>query len=255
MEQNPLCIAFASQKGGVGKSTLTVLAASWLHYLHGIRVAVVDCDYPQHSIAEMRKRDLKMALEDDYYKALAYGQFTRLGKKAYPVVESSTEKAIDDAERITGEAAFDIVFFDLPGTVNDPSVIRALSNMDYIIAPISADRIVLESTLRYMTVINDVIRKTGVSNIKDTYLVWNMVDGREKSELYGVYEQVIAELGLKVLKTFIPNSVRFRKEQSVGYKALFRSTLFPADRSLLRGSHIDALTDEILTLLNLRDNG
>ena len=42
MEQNPLCIAFASQKGGVGKSTLTVLAASWLHYLHGIRVAVVD---------------------------------------------------------------------------------------------------------------------------------------------------------------------------------------------------------------------
>ena len=30
MEQNPLCIAFASQKGGVGKSTLTVLAASWL---------------------------------------------------------------------------------------------------------------------------------------------------------------------------------------------------------------------------------
>ena len=36
MEQNPLCIAFASQKGGVGKSTLTVLAASWLHYLHGL---------------------------------------------------------------------------------------------------------------------------------------------------------------------------------------------------------------------------
>gem|GEM_PF-5710481 len=46
MEQNPLCIAFASQKGGVGKSTLTVLAASWLHYLHGIRVAVVDLRLP-----------------------------------------------------------------------------------------------------------------------------------------------------------------------------------------------------------------
>lgn len=82
--------------------------------------------------------------------------------------------------------------------------------MDYIIAPISADRVVLESTLRYMTVVNDVIRKTGVSNIKGTYLVWNMVDGREKSELYEVYEQVIAELGLQVLKTFIPDSKRFR---------------------------------------------
>ena len=56
MQQEPLCIAFASQKGGVGKSTLTVLAASWLHYLHGIRVAVVDCDYPQHSILKLNLR-------------------------------------------------------------------------------------------------------------------------------------------------------------------------------------------------------
>ena len=126
-------------------------------------------------------------------------------------------------------------------------MIRALSNMDYIIAPISADRVVLESTLRYMTVVNDVIRKTGVSNIKGTYLVWNMVDGREKSELYEVYEQVIAELGLHVLKTFIPDSKRFRRELSAGHRPLFRSTLFPADRSLLRGSNIEALTDEVLT--------
>ena len=33
----------------------------------------------------------------------------------------------------------------------------------------------LESTLRYMTVVNDVIRKTGVSNIKGTYLVWQEI--------------------------------------------------------------------------------
>lgn len=83
--------------------------------------------------------------------------------------------------------------------------------MDYIIAPISADRVVLESTLRYMTVVNDVIPpKRGFRTSKEAYLVWNMVDGREKSELYEVYEQVIAELGLQVLKTFIPDSKRFR---------------------------------------------
>ena len=225
MEKEPVYLAFSTQKGGAGKTTLTVLFASYLHYVKGYDVAVVDCDYPQHSIAGMRQRDLKLALEDNHYKALAYEQFTRLGKKAYPVVESSTERAIDDAERITGQAAFDLVFFDL------------------------------ESTLRYMTVVNDVIRKTGVSNIKGTYLVWNMVDGREKSELYEVYEQVIAELGLHVLKTFIPDSKRFRRELSAGHRPLFRSTLFPADRSLLRGSNIEALTDEVLTLLNLRDNG
>ena len=255
MKKEPIYMAFSTQKGGAGKTTLTVLVASYLHYVKGYDVAVIDCDYPQHSIADMRKRDLKLAMEDEHYKYLAYEQFTRLNKKAYPVIESSTEKAIDDADRITGQAEFDFVFFDLPGTVNNPSVIKAISNMDYIIAPISADRVVLESTLRYMMVINDVIRKTGVSTIKGAYMVWNMVDGREKSELYGVYEQVIDELDLKVLKTFIPNSLRFRREQSLIRKPVFRSTLFPVDRTMLKGSNIEVLTDEILLLTKPDNNG
>lgn len=56
-EKTPLYVAFSTQKGGVGKTTFTVLAASYLYYLKGYDVAVVDCDYPQHSIAGMRKRD------------------------------------------------------------------------------------------------------------------------------------------------------------------------------------------------------
>ncbi len=223
--------------------------------MKGYNVAVIDCDYPQHSIADMRKRDIKLALENEHYKGMAYEQFTRLKKKAYPVIESSTEKAIADADRITGQADFDFVFFDLPGTVNNPSVIKALSNMDYIIAPISADRVVLESTLRYMVVITDMVKKTGVTTIKDMFLVWNMVDGREKSELYEVYEQVIADLGFNLMKTFLPDSKRFRRELSTSYKALFRSTLFPVDRSLLKGSNIEELTDEIISLVTTPDNG
>ena len=77
MEQNPLCIAFASQKGGVGKSTLTVLAASWLHYLHGIRVAVVDCDYPQHSILKLSNRDKAVVQSSAIYRS----EERRVGKE------------------------------------------------------------------------------------------------------------------------------------------------------------------------------
>ena len=68
-------------KGGVGKTTFTVLAASYLYYLKGYDVAVVDCDYPQHSIAGMRKRDAEQVGADEDYKRMAYEQFTRLGKK------------------------------------------------------------------------------------------------------------------------------------------------------------------------------
>ena len=35
-EKTPLYVAFSTQKGGVGKTTFTVLAASYLYYLKGM---------------------------------------------------------------------------------------------------------------------------------------------------------------------------------------------------------------------------
>jgi len=249
MEKKTLNVAFSTQKGGAGKTTLTVLVASYLHYVKGYNIAVVDCDFPQHSISEMRERDLKMAMDDDHYKLMAYEQFTALGKKAYPVIESSPENAIEDAKEMIEDLKPDFVFFDLPGTINNSAVIRTLCFMDYIIAPISADRVVLESTLQYTITVNDSLITTGKGKIKEIHLLWNLVDGREKTELYEVYEEVIDKLGFSLLNTFLPDSKRFRKEQSISHKALFRSTLFPADKALVKGSNIDMLIDELLGIL------
>ena len=88
----PIYVAFSTQKGGAGKTTLTVLTASYLHYVKGYNVAVVDCDFPQYSIKDMRERDMTSATGDDHYKAMAYEQFKRLQKKAYPVISSRPEE-------------------------------------------------------------------------------------------------------------------------------------------------------------------
>lgn len=249
MKSEPKYVAFSTQKGGAGKTTLTVLVASYLHYVKGYNVAVIDCDYPQHSVSGMRERDLKMATDDEYYKGMAYEQFTRLDKKAYPVIESSPEEALADADHIIKQRDFDFIFFDLPGTVNMKGVLKTLVNVDYIIAPISADRVVMESTLEYLISLREQVAAVGKTHIKEIRLLWNMVDGREKSELYDVYDGVIKELGFTTLQTFVPDSKRFRKEQNISHKALFRSTLFPADKTLVKGSNIDALVDELLELL------
>ena len=45
MNLTPASIAVCNQKGGVGKSTFTVLLASYLHYTLRHNVLVVDCDY------------------------------------------------------------------------------------------------------------------------------------------------------------------------------------------------------------------
>jgi cellulose biosynthesis protein BcsQ len=249
MKTNPVYVAFATQKGGAGKTTLTVLVTSYLHYVKGYNVAVIDCDFPQHSIVGMRERDLSLATEDEHYKGMAYEQFTRLDKKAYPVIGSSPEEALADADYLVPQGDFDFIFFDLPGTVNNKGVLETLLNMDYIVAPIAADRVIMESTLDYLVALREQIEVVGKTHIKGIHLLWNMVDGREKSELYEVYEAVIKELGFTTLQTFVPDSKRFRKEQNISHKALFRSTLFPADRSLVKGSNVDTLVEELLEIL------
>lgn len=248
MEKKPIYLAFATQKGGAGKTTLTVLVASYLHYVKGYDVAVIDCDYPQYTLAMMRNRDLKMALEDEYFKGLAYEQYTRLGKQAYPVIESNTKEAIADAEYLIPQGDFDYILFDLPGTINDADMLYTTSSMDYIIAPITADRFVLESTLDYILIVKDHLMKLPESKIKALRVVWNMVDGREKTDLYDVYGEALRNLGFTMLKSYLPDTKRFRKEQTADRNSVFRSTLFPPDRALIRGSNIDKLTDELIAL-------
>ena len=99
MKKEPLLIAFASQKGGVGKSAFTVLVASILHYQKGLKVGVVDCDSPQHSISRMRDRDIESVQESDFLKVALYRQHEQIRKRSYPVIKSNPEKAIEDLYR------------------------------------------------------------------------------------------------------------------------------------------------------------
>jgi cellulose biosynthesis protein BcsQ len=248
-KKETLFVAFSTQKGGAGKTTLTVLAASWLHYVKGYSVAVVDCDYPQFSIADMRKRDVEQVMNDSHYKRMAHTQFTQIGKDAYPVEECSAPDAVATAEQLQKENGLDFVFFDLPGTMNAAGVIKTLACMDYIFVPVSADRVVLESTLQFATAIHDSLITTGKTSIKGLFLVWNMVDGRERTELYHAYDEAIAELGLQTVRTVIPDSKRFRREMTGEHKPVFRSTLFPVDKTLLKGSNIRELVNELLEIL------
>lgn len=251
--KEPLFVAFSTQKGGAGKTTLTVLMASYLHYIKGYNVAVVDCDFPQYSIKDMRERDLRRVEQNELYASQAYDLFQKLGKRAYQIVESRPEEAVSRANSlITETSELDLILFDLPGTINNPAVIDTISAMDYIFCPIAADRVVLESSMQYVTMVNDQLMSTGKANIKGLYMLWNLVDKREKTELYTLFESLAEEMGLSILKTTLPDSKRFRREAvESGAKALFRSTIFPPDRSLVKGSNLKELSCEILSIMGV----
>lgn len=253
MRKEPIYVAFSTQKGGVGKSAFTVLAASYLHYTKNFNVAIVDCDYPQHSINALREREKNQVNTDEFYRQLVMNHFSALRKKSYPIICSKAEDAIAVAREFIANDSqeYDVLFFDLPGTVNTKGVIETLSSVDYIFAPIIADRFVLESSLTFASKLNEAIVMNQSNRLKGIHLFWNLVDNREKTDLYSIYEEGINSLGLSVLKTTIPDSKRFRKEMSLDRRMPFRSSFLPADKRSLRGSNIKELIDEICAIIKL----
>lgn len=254
MNNKPLFVALASPKGGVGKSTLTILVASYLHYRKGYNVGIVDCDSPQHSVEELRRLETKRVTEDAFFNRMAYLQFEQTDKRAYPIECCQSEEAIACAERMIHEyeQPFDIIFFDMPGTVNKTSIIVALSAMDYIFFPISAEVLVLNSTIAFAQVFGEFV-STGQTRVRKLLMLWNWVDSREKTDLYSEYDNLIRSMGLSILTTTLPDTKKFRKEISDRNKAVFRSTLFPADLQLEKSTRLDVLIDEILTVIHPKD--
>ncbi len=60
----------------MGKSTVTAVLASYFNYVRGLKVAVVDCDYPQFSLEKLRGRDLKNLEKSEYHQRLFCRQMT-----------------------------------------------------------------------------------------------------------------------------------------------------------------------------------
>lgn len=252
-QNQTIFVSFASQKGGVGKSTFTSLMASALHYRNGLNVAVIDCDFPQYSLAQMRERDLRTVMQNENFKHLAHRQFTSLGRKAYPVLKEKPDSALEMAYHLIAstDEKPDIVFFDLPGTVNTAGIIKVLAGMHYVFIPITADRLVMESALVFTQLLTDVLMPQQDVSLKEVYLFWNQVDARERSPLYENYGKLIQELNINLMKASIASSVRFRKEAETDARAVFRSTLLPADKNLMQGCNLDAFLEEFLKILKL----
>jgi chromosome partitioning protein len=133
-------ISFANQKGGVGKSTATLLAATALSQPpFSYNVAVVDID-PQHSISKRRSYDL-----DGYEAALTY--------------DVLTYNFATFAEKVTTlDKRYQIVFLDVPGKLDagagrDSEAIQALQYIDLVIVPVTSGNFGLDATLDYLKIV------------------------------------------------------------------------------------------------------
>lgn len=244
-------IGIGAQKGGVGKSSIATLLAGYLYYTQGYELAVMDCDFPQHSIIGLRERDKEELEKDPAKMERAIQHFQTLGKPAYRIVPVRPNEALQQATELAKQhPELEFILFDLPGSIDVSGVLGLSLELDYIFSPVLPDMQTIESALTYAQILYEQGVLLDNSSLQHIYLFWNQVDGREKTNLINIYTQFFQSEGIGVLKSFLPRSVRFNKETAYNEGAVFRSTFFPPDKSLLKGSHIEALAFEIMNLIH-----
>lgn len=251
MKNQMILMSVCNQKGGIGKSTFTVLLASYLNYELGRNTVVVDCDYPQWSVYTQRERETAILHKNDYYKLKLIRQHREKGCKLWPVVNTVPEKALGALDEFlaTADRQYEFVLFDMPGTLNSKGVPALLAGLDYVFVPMKADKMVMESTINFARTIHEQLVIPNDKNTKGVYLFWSMIDKRERTPLYGQYDRALDIFGLPRLETHIPDRSRFNKEILAAGGPISRSTVFPPDKSFIAETCLDELVREILEIV------
>ena len=251
MKKNPLFVAVSNQKGGVGKSTMLVTLASLLNYSMGKNVAIVDCDATQRSLFNLRERDMEMVEINKKYMVLLEEQRLR-GCRIYPIRQAKPENARQVAGELAAKADFDIVFIDLPGSMDISGVLQTIFNVDYVLTPIAADNFVMDSSFVFAKSVMKFLENRKNIPLKDVFLFWTKVKKRSNTEVLDNYMALMKKQGLKILDSTIPDLCRYDKELSAQSRTYFRCSLLPPPAGQLKGSGLQELANELIVKFNLK---
>ena len=253
-KKQPIFLGFASQKGGVGKSSLAEVLAGVLYYEGGLPLLVVDCDHTQESFFKLRERERDLIESDAKLQAEMQAYFTQFGKPSYPILRSQPEEALAlVSEYLPKQGRGEqLVIFDFPGHASTESLLRFSVEMDFILSPIEADPQSLASSFAYARTIRDLGLGFEDARIEDFFLLWNKINRSANMAVVDYYTRYAEDESLNLFNARIYHSVRFARELGQGgVKGVFRSSYLPPARALRLPTGIDAWVEETIERLHL----
>ncbi len=172
--ESPCIITFANQKGGVGKTTLCALFASYLTG-KGHTVAVFDTD-PQQSIVKKRTSD-----QATYAGApLPYA--------VYPFSLTNESALLSLIANLRQTGIVDFALFDSAGSLTDQALLALFANSDYMLTPFHYDNITVPSTAVFVAVVSELRKSMGGAMTTVHYIIPNLeeqgVGTKEEKELW-----------------------------------------------------------------------
>lgn len=247
----PTIISISNQKGGVGKTTLTSLVCSQLHYRYGIRCLAVDAD-PQLSLYSMRDREMKALSSRKQLQDLCNRFYSEADIGMYPVFRMDKYGSLVNLISSIITTGIDAILVDLPGSISQQNVLDTLLGIEYLYVPVVPDRVVIEATMTFHYLLKELQRSIpDRCQLKAVRYFMTQVDARVNIKtVMDSYRETFSEAGMVFLETVIPRSVRFSKE-SVDYDPVVRSTLLPMKPAIATELMIESLTKQIINTSEL----
>ncbi|WPU99092.1 ParA family protein [Mucilaginibacter sp. cycad4] len=172
-----ICL-FGNQKGGVGKSTLTVLSGNYLSLDKSWPVTIIDMDY-QQSISQKFEKAKVLENAEPYDVMPA-------SLETYPMLHNVLTRNKKDA-----------ILIDLPGKLDDDGLIPVFKSADMVVCPFAYDEFTYESTVLFTVVLKKVnpgIRVVFIPNrIKANVKFETMTEVNEQLSKFGTITAIIPD--------------------------------------------------------------
>jgi len=179
-----MIIIIGNQKGGAGKSTLTLLLANYLTLAKKCIVTVIDSDY-------------QLSLSQKYEKAKLLEN-----PELYEVIAASMEDFTVMYE-VFAENKKEIILIDLPGKLDDDGLIPIFKSADLVICPFAYDEFSFESTILFSVVLRQINPQVPISYVP------NRIKANVKYETQKEVDEQLRKFG-KVAES-IPDRVDFQR--------------------------------------------
>lgn len=221
-----MIILIGNQKGGAGKSTLTLLLANFLTSQKNCNVTVLDMDYQQSLVEKFERAKLLENLE------------------AYQVLAASLEKYAE-LHPVLNENPNDLVLIDLPGKLDDDGLIPVFQGADLVICPFSYDEFSFKSTILFAVVLNKINPEL------DIVFVPNRIKANVRYETQAEVEEQLRKFGSVTAP--LPDRIDFQRVSTFATPELILPVVEPVLEQLFV-THFVFLLDDLTAAMLYDDD-
>lgn len=179
-------IALAGLKGGIGKTTLSMVLGTILGETYKKKVCFVDCDYYQYPITAQKQRDeIFIDKNPELAKEIFDSRGLDIDKRIAPPIfkmQDGFDIAIMPEAVEEAYPDYDVYIYDFMGSQGYEAVYIYLTKMDYIILPTVIDSVNSRPTFYWMQGINfglKIVRDSEqeAPRLKKSFLLFNQFNG------------------------------------------------------------------------------